>query len=157
MLNPLEEGDACIVCVNGLFSERMAVIAERVPAKVIRVEAPLAARWIRRTFAAPEREKNQVCRAGAWRNFQRRGAAAGELPQVADELGALLIVDTVATLAGIPLDVDREGIDICFSGSQKAISAPPGMAPITVNTRVEDLMRARKTPVRAGISILRRS
>ena len=58
-------------------------------------------------------------------------------------------MDTVATLAGNPLDVDREPIDICFSGSQKALSAPPGMAPITVNTRVEDVIHARKKPVQS--------
>jgi len=55
--------------------------------------------------------------------------------KVADELGALLIVDTVASLAAVPLDVDKQRIDICFSGSQKAISAPPGMSPITVSPR----------------------
>ena len=69
--------------------------------------------------------------------------------KVADELGALLVVDAVATLAGIPLGVDKQRIDICFSGAQKAISAPPGMAPITMNERVEDLMRHRKEPVRS--------
>jgi alanine-glyoxylate transaminase / serine-glyoxylate transaminase / serine-pyruvate transaminase len=47
----------------------------------------------------------------------------------------------------MPLDIDGGKIDICFSGSQKALSAPPGMAPITVNARVEELMRARKTQV----------
>ncbi len=69
--------------------------------------------------------------------------------KVADELGALLVVDAVATLAGVPLEVDQQRVDICFSGSQKAISAPPGMAPITVNTRVEELLRARKTKVQS--------
>ena len=69
--------------------------------------------------------------------------------QVADELGALLIVDAVATLGGVPLDVDRQKIDICFSGTQKAISAPPGMSPITVNARVEELIRNRKTKVQS--------
>jgi alanine-glyoxylate transaminase / serine-glyoxylate transaminase / serine-pyruvate transaminase len=148
VLNPLEEGDECIVCVNGMFSERMAIIAERSPAKVIRVDAPLG-----RTV-----DPEDVRRAGKGKKIKFIGLAHGETStgvvqkiehfrKVADELGALLIVDTVASLAGIPLDVDRERIDICFSGSQKAISAPPGMAPITINTRVEDLMRARKTPV----------
>src|ERR1700747_2851014 len=59
----------------------------------------------------------------------------------------MVVVDAVATRAGCPLDIDRQHIDICLSGSQKAISAPPGMAPITVNARMEDLVRARKTPV----------
>jgi alanine-glyoxylate transaminase/serine-glyoxylate transaminase/serine-pyruvate transaminase len=148
VLNPLEEGDECIVCVNGMFSERMAVIAERTPAKVIRVEGELG-----RTV-----DPEAVRRAGKGKKIKFVGLAHGETStgvvqrlenyrKVADELGALLIVDTVASLAGIPLNVDREGIDICFSGTQKAISAPPGMAPITINSRVEDLIRARKTPV----------
>jgi alanine-glyoxylate transaminase / serine-glyoxylate transaminase / serine-pyruvate transaminase len=148
VLNPLEEGDECIVCVNGMFSERMAVIAERSPAKVIRVEGELG-----RTV-----DPEAVRRAGKGKKIKFVGLAHGETStgvvqglenyrKVADELGALLIVDTVASLAGIPLNVDREGIDICFSGTQKAISAPPGMAPITINSRVEDLIRARKTPV----------
>jgi alanine-glyoxylate transaminase/serine-glyoxylate transaminase/serine-pyruvate transaminase len=149
VLNPLEEGDECIVCSNGWFSERMAVIAERSPAvKVIRVEAPYG------STVDPE----AVRRAGKGKKIKFVGLAHGETSsgvvhrladfrQVADELGALLVVDAVATLAGMPLDIDREKIDICFSGSQKAISAPPGMSPITVNTGVEELMRARKSPV----------
>ncbi|MGA8223401.1 MAG: alanine--glyoxylate aminotransferase family protein [Candidatus Acidiferrales bacterium] len=148
VLNPVEAGDECIVCVNGMFSERMAIIAERSPAKVIRVDAQLG------RPVDPE----DVRRAGKGKKIKFVGLAHGETStgvlqriedyrKVADELGALLVVDTVATLAGIPLDVDRERIDICFSGSQKALSAPPGMAPITVNARVEDLLRARKTPV----------
>jgi len=148
VLNPVEAGDECIVCVNGMFSERMAIIAERSPAKVIRVDAPLA------RPVDPE----EIRRAGQGRKIKFIGLAHGETStgvvqrledyrKVADDLGALLIVDTVATLAGVPLDVDRQRIDICFSGSQKAISAPPGMSPITVNARVEDLLRSRKTPV----------
>jgi len=150
VFNPLEEGDDCIVCSNGMFSERMAVIAERTPAKVIRVTAPLG------QAVDPE----DVRRAGKGRKVKFVGLAHGETStavvqhlepyrKVADELGALLVVDTVATLAGIPLNVDRERLDICFSGSQKALSAPPGMAPITVNSHVEDVIRARKKPVQS--------
>src|SRR6266571_3840805 len=69
--------------------------------------------------------------------------------KVADELGALLIVDTVASLAAVPLHVDRQRIDICFSGSQKAISAPPGMSPITVSPTAEEVFRKRKTKVQS--------
>jgi alanine-glyoxylate transaminase/serine-glyoxylate transaminase/serine-pyruvate transaminase len=150
VMNPLEAGDECIVCVNGAFSERMAVIAERIPAKVIRVEVPYG-----RTV-----DPADVLRAGKGKKIKFVGLAHGETSsgivqriedyrKVADELGALLVVDTVATLAGVPLDVERQGIDICFSGAQKALSAPPGMAPITVNTRVEEMMKARKEPVRS--------
>jgi alanine-glyoxylate transaminase/serine-glyoxylate transaminase/serine-pyruvate transaminase len=58
-------------------------------------------------------------------------------------------VDAVATLAGVPVEVDRQRIDICFSGTQKAISAPPGMSPITVNARVEEMLRNRRTKVQS--------
>ncbi len=150
VMNALDAGDECIVCINGAFSERMAIIAERIPAKVIRVEAPYG-----RTV-----DPQDVLRAGRGKKIKFVGLAHGETSsgiiqriedyrKVADELGALLVVDAVATLAGVPLNVDQQGIDICFSGSQKAISAPPGMAPITVNARVEEAMQARKEPVRS--------
>jgi len=150
VMNALDAGDECIICINGAFSERMAIIAERIPAKVIRVEAPYG-----RTV-----DPQDVLRAGKGKKIKFVGLAHGETSsgvvsrledyrKVADELGALLVVDTVATLAGVPLDVDKQRIDICFSGSQKAISAPPGMAPITVSQRAEDAMHARKEPVRS--------
>lgn len=150
VLNVLEEGDEAIVCVNGWFSERMALIAERTPARVIRVEVPYG-----RAVNADD-----VRRAGKGKKIKFVGLAHGEtstgvvqnlddVRRVADELGALLIVDAVATLAGVPLEIDRQGVDICFSGAQKAMSAPPGTAPITVNTRVEEMLRARRTKVQS--------
>jgi len=150
VLNPLEAGDECIVCVNGTFSERMATIAERTPAKVIRVEAP---------YGKPV-DPDDVRKAGKGRKIKFVGLAHGETStsvlsnlddyrKVADELDALLVVDAVATLAGTPLHTDRQRLDICFSGSQKAISAPPGLAPITVSPRAEEVLRNRKTKVQS--------
>ena len=148
--NMLEANDECIICANGAFSERMALVAERIPAKAIRVEVPYG-----HTV-----DPQDVLRAGKGRKIKFIGLTHGETStgvvhrlddyrRVADELGALLVVDAVATLGGVPLDVDRQRIDICFSGSQKALSAPPGMAPITVNERAEEIMHARKEPVRS--------
>jgi alanine-glyoxylate transaminase/serine-glyoxylate transaminase/serine-pyruvate transaminase len=150
MVNTLEPGDEAIVCVNGMFSGRMAEIAERAGAKVHRVPAPLG------RAVDPE----DVRRAGQGRKIKIVGLAHGETStgvltridpfrKVADELGALLVVDSVATFAGVPLDIDRQGIDICFSGTQKAMSGPPGMSPITVNERVEEMLRHRKTKVQS--------
>jgi len=150
VVNPLEAGDEAIVCVNGWFSERMAVIGERTAATIHRVEAP---------YGKPV-DPDDVRRAGRGRKIKFVGLAHGETSsgvlqniddfrKVADELGAILAVDAVATLGGVPLDVDRQRIDICFSGSQKTLSAPPGMAPITLNARVEDIVRARKAPVQS--------
>jgi alanine-glyoxylate transaminase / serine-glyoxylate transaminase / serine-pyruvate transaminase len=150
VVNSVEEGDEAIVCVNGAFSERMAVIAGHTPAKVTRVEAP---------YGKPV-DADDVRRAGKGRTIKMIGLAQGETStgvltqlepfrKVADELGALLVVDTVASLAAVPLHVDRERVDICFSGSQKAISAPPGMSPITVSARAEEAFRNRKSKVQS--------
>jgi alanine-glyoxylate transaminase/serine-glyoxylate transaminase/serine-pyruvate transaminase len=150
VVNLLEPGDECIVCVNGIFSERMAIIAERTPAKVIRIDAP---------YGSPV-DPEDVRRAGKGKKIKFLGITHGEssttvahriadFRKVADDLGALLVVDAVSTLAGMPVDVDGTPIDICFSGSQKALSAPPGLAPITVSARVEEVLRARKTKVQS--------
>src|ERR1700756_4450018 len=150
VVNTLEEGDEAIVCVNGVFSERMAVIASHTPAKVTKVEAPYG------KAVDPE----DLRRAGKGRKIKIVGLAQGETSsgvltgidsfrQVADELGALLVVDTVASLAAVPIHVDHQRIDICFSGTQKAISAPPGMSPITVSPRAEEVFRTRKTKVQS--------
>ncbi|HKT46574.1 MAG TPA: alanine--glyoxylate aminotransferase family protein, partial [Candidatus Acidoferrales bacterium] len=150
VVNALEEGDEAIVAVNGVFSERMYEIASRTAAKVHKVEAPLG------KPVDPE----DVRKAGKGRKIKMIGFAHGETStgvvteidpfrKVADELGALLVVDTVASLAAVPLHVDRQKIDICFSGSQKAISAPPGMSPITVSPRAEEAFRARKSKVQS--------
>jgi alanine-glyoxylate transaminase / serine-glyoxylate transaminase / serine-pyruvate transaminase len=150
LVNTLEDGDEAIICVNGWFSDRMAEIAGRTAAKVTRVEAPYGT-----TVDAEE-----VRKTGKGRKIKIIGLAQGETSsgvltqlagfrQVADELGALLIVDTVASLAAVPLHVDDERVDICFSGTQKAISAPPGMSPITVSPKAEEVFRNRKTKVQS--------
>jgi alanine-glyoxylate transaminase / serine-glyoxylate transaminase / serine-pyruvate transaminase len=150
VLNVLEEGDVAIVAVNGVFSERMHEIATRASSKVIKVEAP---------YGLPV-DPEDVRRAGQGKKIKFVGLAQGETStgvltnldpfrKVADELGALFIVDAVASLAAVPVHVDRQRLDICFSGSQKAISAPPGMSPITVSAAAEEVFRKRKSKVQS--------
>jgi len=150
VVNSLEPGDEAICCVNGLFSQRMHVIAQHTPATVHLVEVPYGK-------AVDAEDVRKVAKG---RKIKMIGFAQGEtssgvvteiepIRQVADECGALLVVDTVASLAAVPLHVDRQRIDICFSGSQKAISAPPGMSPITVSSRAEEAFRNRKTKVQS--------
>src|SRR5882724_10194415 len=150
VLNSLEEGDEGIVAVNGVFSERMYEIATRASSKVVKVEAP---------YGKPV-DAEDMRRAGKGKKIKMIGFAHGETStgvitgidayrKVADELGALLIVDTVASLAAVPINVDRQRIDICFSGTQKAISAPPGMSPITVSPSAEEVFRTRKSKVQS--------
>src|ERR1700745_3253457 len=150
VLNTLEEGDEAIICVNGYFSERMHEIAARTPAKVIKVEAPYG--------KAVDAEDGGKASAG--KKIKIVGLAHGETSsgvvtaldpfrKVADELGALLIVDTVASLAAEPLHVDKQKLDIVFAGSQKALSAPPGMSPITISPRAEEVFKNRKKNVQS--------
>jgi len=150
VMNSLEPGDEAICCVNGLFSERMHVIAQHTPATAHVVEAPLG------KPVDPE----DVRKVAKGRKIKMIGLAQGETStgvvtdidpfrKVADECGALLVVDTVASLAAVPLHVDKQRIDVCFSGSQKAISAPPGMSPITVSSRAEEVFRNRKSKVQS--------
>jgi alanine-glyoxylate transaminase/serine-glyoxylate transaminase/serine-pyruvate transaminase len=150
VLNSLEPGDEGIFCVNGMFSERAYQIAKHTPATLHLVEAPLG------KPVDPE----DVRKVAKGKKIKMIALAQGETStgvvtdldpfrKVADECGALLVVDTVASLAAVPLNVDKQRIDICFSGSQKAISAPPGMSPITVSPRAEEAFRARKTKVQS--------
>jgi alanine-glyoxylate transaminase / serine-glyoxylate transaminase / serine-pyruvate transaminase len=150
VLNSLEPGDEAICCVNGLFSQRMHVIAQHTPATIHLVDVP---------YGKPI-DAEDVRKVAKGRKIKMIGFAQGEtssgvvtavdpIRQVADESGALLVVDTVASLAAVPLHVDKQRIDICFSGSQKAISAPPGMSPITVSPRAEEAFRNRKTKVQS--------
>jgi len=150
VVNTLEEGDEAIVCVNGYFSGRMYETALRTPAKITKVEAELG------RAVDPE----SVRKAAAGRKIKIVGLAHGETSsgvvtaldpfrKVADELGALLVVDTVASLAAEPLHVDQQRLDIVFSGSQKALSAPPGMSPITISPRAEEVFRHRKSKVQS--------
>jgi alanine-glyoxylate transaminase/serine-glyoxylate transaminase/serine-pyruvate transaminase len=151
VVNPLEPGDEAIVCVNGNFSERMAVIASRVPGTTIhRVDAPLG-RVVDPDDVRKIAKGKKIKFIGVCHGETSTGVISriDDFRKVADEIGALLVVDAVATLCGTPLDVDRQRIDLCFSGTQKAISAPPGMAPITVGPRMEEVLRARKTPVQS--------
>lgn len=150
VLNSLEPGDEAICCVNGWFSQRMHVIAQHTPATIHLVEVP---------YGKPI-DAEDVRKVAKGRKIKMIGFAQGEtssgvvtaiepLRQVADECGALLVVDAVASLAAVPLHIDKQRVDICFSGSQKAISAPPGMSPITVSPRAEEVFRNRKTKVQS--------
>jgi len=126
------------------------LIAGRTGARVHRVEVPLGR----------PADAEEVRRFAKGRKIKLIGLCHGETStgvisplddfrKVADELGALLVVDAVATLGGVPLAVDEQRIDLCFSSSQKAISAAPGMCPFTVSARAEEVVRSRKTPVQS--------
>lgn len=150
LVNLIEPGDSVVACVNGLFGERIAEIAERCGAEVRRVEAPWGAPIepgdLRRELA--ERKADLVAivhvetSTGVLQPLE-------EIAQITREHGALLLVDAVTSLGGIRVGIDRLGIDACYSGTQKCLSAPPGLSPVTLGPRAEERLARRKTKVRS--------
>jgi alanine-glyoxylate transaminase/serine-glyoxylate transaminase/serine-pyruvate transaminase len=149
-VNVLEPGDRVVTGVNGVFGERMCDVASRCGAEVTRVEAPwgriIEPEQLRRAAGAGKPKVIAVVHAetstGAHQPLEG-------LAEIAREAGALLLVDTVTSLGGVEVAVDDWGIDICYSGTQKCLSCPPGLAPISFSERAMEAARNRKTKVQS--------
>ncbi len=149
LANLIEPGDAVLVAIHGYFGERLAEIAARLTATVDRIERPLGEIFtVDEIKAALERKSYNIfavihaeTSTGAEQLHIREIAAA------AHQHGALVVLDTVTSLGGIPVKVDEWEIDLAYSASQKNLSAPSGLAPITVSPRAQALIESRKTPV----------
>lgn len=144
--NFLEPGDTVVIGVNGVFGERMVDNAARCGAEVI----PVTAEW--GNIVAPEaieealksRKKIKMLALVHAETSTGVMQPLAEASKLAKQYGALFMVDTVTSLAGQEVAVDDWGIDICYSGTQKCISCPPGLAPFTVNQKALDIMQSRK-------------
>ncbi|NCC49391.1 MAG: alanine--glyoxylate aminotransferase family protein, partial [Clostridia bacterium] len=150
-VNVIEPGDVVIVGVKGVFGQRMVDVAQRCGAQVVQVEAPWGeAIRPEQIEDALKREKKvkavAIVHAETSTGVRQPLAEIGRLAHAYD---ALYIVDAVTSLGGIPVDVDDNGIDVCYSGTQKCISAPPGLAPVTLNERAAAVMAGRKTKVQS--------
>ncbi len=144
--NFVETGTKVAVFANGFFCDRMSEMARRQGGEVIRLEKP----WgeVFGDHEASEfiyREKPKVVMyvqaetsAGA---FQRGDAICS----AAHDVGALVITDCVTSLGAMPVEVDKTGIDVAYSCSQKGLSCPPGLAPITVSPRAAEWLKTRTT------------
>ena len=149
LCNFIEPGDSVLIAVNGFFGERLAEIASRYGAKVDRIERPWG-----EIFTPAEVEqalkKERYCLLAMVHGETSTGTVqiqVDEIAAAAHRHGALMVLDTVASLGGVPIEVDGWDVDICYSGSQKCLSAPPGLAPITISQRAVDKLRSRKSPV----------
>ncbi|MBI2849440.1 MAG: alanine--glyoxylate aminotransferase family protein [Chloroflexi bacterium] len=135
--NFLEPGDTAIIGVNGLFGERMAENARRCGAKVIQ----LTAEWGKIIEPAAIKEALHNEKKVKLLALVHAETSTGVLQPLAEasrlarEHEALFLVDTVTSLGGHEVAVDDWGIDICYSGTQKCLSCPPGLAPLTVNEK----------------------
>jgi len=150
LYNFIEEGDRVLICVAGFFGERMVEMAARAHADVQRIEVPWG-----QVFSARQIEEALRARPARLVAIVHGETSTGvcqpleEIAEVVHRHGALLLVDTVASLGGVSVPVDQLGIDICYTGSQKCLSAPPGLAPITVGPAGEEALGRRKKPVQS--------
>jgi alanine-glyoxylate transaminase/serine-glyoxylate transaminase/serine-pyruvate transaminase len=150
LVNLLEEGDRAVVGVAGVFGERLAEIARRCGAAVEEVRAEWGSPVSEDAIdAALEREPAKLVAIVHAETSTGMRQPVAEIARAARDRGTLVVVDAVTSLAGIELLVDGWGIDVCYSGTQKSLSVPPGLSPITFSDRAMDAIRARKTPVRS--------
>jgi len=150
-LNFVGPGDVVVIGVGGFFADRMTQVASRCGAEVIRVEGE----WGK--IVEPERiiqtlkdhPEAKIC------GMVHAETSTG-VRQPLEEIGAyckktdtLLVVDAVTSLGACNVKVDDWGIDVCYSCSQKGLSVPPGLSPITVSSKAMDVLRSRKTRVQS--------
>lgn len=144
--NFVEAGTKFAVLANGYFCDRITEMARRQEARVVRLEKPWGEAFEdaeAREFIL--REKPDVVawvQAETSTGVYQQGRAIGE---AAHEIDALVIADCVTSLGAMPVLVDDNEIDIAYSCTQKGLSCPPGLAPITVSARAMERLRARKT------------
>ncbi|WP_242393164.1 pyridoxal-phosphate-dependent aminotransferase family protein [Anaeromyxobacter oryzisoli] len=151
LVNLLEPGDAAIVVAAGVFGNRMADIVGRCGARAVKLEVP----WGQ--VCDPARIEEALAREGKVKlvaivhaetstGAEQPIAGLGEL---CHRRGALLVVDTVTSLGGVPVEVDAWEADAVYSGTQKCLSCPPGLSPLTLSPRALEAVKARRTKVQS--------
>lgn len=149
-VNLLEPGDTAIVGVNGVFGERMCEVARRCGATVVRVEAPWG-RAIDPQQLLDAHAANPGARVLAVVHAETSTGVENEIAPLhaLQQTDTLLLVDTVTSLGGIPVEVDGWGIDAVYSGTQKCLGVPPGLAPVSFSARAVERVRTRTQPAQS--------
>lgn len=151
LVNLLEPGDTAIVAQNGVFGGRMADIVRRAGG-VVKL---IAGEWGKPIDPESVRVAIQETPHAKLLAFVHAETSTGAcsdasaLCRMAQEAGMLSVVDTVTSLGGVPVLVDDWQADVTYSGTQKCLSAPPGLAPISFSDRAVAAVKARKTPVQS--------
>ena len=148
LVNVTEHGDAVIVGINGVFGSRLAAMVERCGGRPIPIESPWG-RIIEPDAIADALKRYAAVKAVAVVHAETSTGVHQPLEDIGRlcrHFDTLLIVDAVTSLAGLPLDVDGWNIDIAYSGTQKCLSCPPGLAPLTIGERALAAIRSRRTP-----------
>jgi alanine-glyoxylate transaminase/serine-glyoxylate transaminase/serine-pyruvate transaminase len=149
LTNLVEPGDQVLVCVNGLFGGRMSDIVERIGGVLHRIDRSWG-----EVFEPAEvldaLERHPEVRLVAIVHAETSTGAHQplvEIGRICRERGVLFVVDAVTSLGGAELRVDDWHIDACYSGSQKCLSCPPGLAPVTLGPRAVDKLQQRSSKI----------
>lgn len=149
LCNFIEPGDPILVVVIGYFGERLCDVAHRYGASVDRLERPWGEGMDPTEIEAALKRKRYklvgLVHAETSTGVLQHGIA--EIARVVHQHGALLLVDVVTSLGGLPVEIDNWDVDIAYSGSQKCLSCPPGLAPITISDRAKSVLEERKSSV----------
>lgn len=150
LVNLIEPGDAVLIGVNGVFGTRMCEVARRAGAEVTAVEGEWGRALSGEQFAeaAGGRQYKLVCVVHAETSTGVHQPLA-PIKAVADACGALLVCDMVTSVGGHEVSLDEWGVDAMYTGTQKCLSCPPGLSPISFSARAAEVLRARKTPVQS--------
>ena len=149
-VNLVEPGDAVLIGVNGVFGTRMVDVAQRCGAQVDTVDAEWGTALDPAQFrAALAKKKYKVVAVVHAETSTGVLQPLEEISRIVHEHESLLLVDAVTSLGGAPVKIDDIGIDACYSGTQKCLSCPPGLSPVTFNERAIDIVRKRKNKVQS--------
>ena len=145
--NLVEPGDKVVCCIHGYFGDRMRQMLERVGADLKVLKSPWGGPSDLEALEA-ELSQGDVSLVTVVHGETSTGVVQDikKLATLTKRHGALLLVDTVASLGGAEFHTDEWGVDAVYTGSQKCLSAPPGISPITFSARAMEKIRARKTP-----------
>lgn len=150
MANLIESGNRVLVGVNGVFGTRMAEVARRCGGEVTEVKGEwgraLTAEQLR---AGAEHDRYDLVAVVHAETSTGVLQPIPEVRDVADGLGALLLIDCVTSLGGHPVEIDDWRVDAAYSGTQKCLSCPPGLSPVTFSERALEKMRGRTAPVQS--------
>lgn len=150
-VNLLEPGDKAVIGINGLFGTRMADIAERCGAEVIKVEADWGTIIPPEKIEAALNEHSNVKLVAVVHAETSTGVLQPleELSEIIHNYGALFVCDMVTSIGGTPTEIDKHKVDAAYSGTQKCLSAPPGLAPVTFSEKAGEVINKRKTKVQS--------
>ena len=151
LVNLIEPGSKVLVCINGVFGGRMKSIVERCGAEAVVVNMPWG-RAIDSQLFEDTLKKNQGINVCSFVHAETSTGAKSDiktLTEIAHKYNCLVIVDTVTSLGGIPLLIDEWNVDVSYSGSQKCLSCPPGLSPVTLNDKAVEFIKNRKTSVQS--------